>query len=66
MIISSQEALTIAGWESINSMYKGKLLTFMYQVCKSELPGNIISFLKVAIVVMIYEIVLSIRFLNFT
>ena len=39
--ISNQEAITIAGWESINSMYKRKLLTFMYQVYKSELPDNI-------------------------
>ena len=35
--VSNQEALTIAGWESINSMYKWKLLTFVYQVYKSEL-----------------------------
>ena len=40
--VSNQEALIIAGWESINSMYKRKLLTFMYQVYKSELPDNII------------------------
>ena len=40
--VSSQEALTKAGWESIYSMYKRKLLTFMYQVYKSELPGNVI------------------------
>ena len=40
--VSNQEALTIAEWESINSMYKRKLLTFMYQVYKSELPDNII------------------------
>ena len=40
--VRNQEALTIAGWESINSMYKRKLLTFMYQVYKSELPDNII------------------------
>ena len=40
--VSNQEAITIAGWESINSMYKRKLLTFMYQVYKSELPDNII------------------------
>ena len=38
--VSNQEAITIAGWELINSMYKGK--TFMYQVYKSELPDNII------------------------
>ena len=44
--VSSQEALRIAGWEAINSMYKGKLLTFMYQVYKSELPGNIIRLFK--------------------
>ena len=41
--VSNQEAITIAGWESINSMYKRKLLTFMYQVYKSELPDNIIK-----------------------
>ena len=35
--VSNQEALTIAGWESINSMYKWTLLTFVYQVYKSEL-----------------------------
>ena len=35
--VSNQEAFTIAGWESINSMYKWKLLTFVYQVYKSEL-----------------------------
>ena len=40
--VSNQEAITIAGWQSINSMYKRKLLTFMYQVYKSELPDNII------------------------
>ena len=40
--LSNQEAITIAGWQSINSMYKRKLLTFMYQVYKSELPDNII------------------------
>ena len=40
--VSNQEALTTAEWESINSMYKRKLLTFMYQVYKSELPDNII------------------------
>ena len=40
--VSNQEALIIAGWESINSMYNRKLLTFMYQVYKSELPDNII------------------------
>ena len=40
--VSNQEAITIAGWESINSMYKRKLLTLMYQVYKSELPDNII------------------------
>ena len=39
---NQQEAIAIAGWESINSMYKRKLLTFMYQVYKSELPDNII------------------------
>ena len=39
--LSNQEAITIAGWQSINSMYKRKLLTFMYQVYKSELPDNI-------------------------
>jgi len=44
--VSSQEALTIAGWEAINSMYKRKLLTFRYQVYKSELPGNIIRLFK--------------------
>ena len=38
--VSNREALIIAGWESIN--YKRKLLTFMYQVYKSELPDNII------------------------
>ena len=37
--VSNQEAITIAGWESINSMYKRKLLTFMYQVYKFQLPG---------------------------
>ena len=31
---------------TINSMYKGKLLTFMYQVYKSELPGNMIRLFK--------------------
>ena len=40
--VSNQEALTIAEWESIDSMHKRKLLTFMYQVYKSELPDNII------------------------
>ena len=40
--LSNQEAITIAGWQWINSMYKRKLLTFMYQVYKSELPDNII------------------------
>ena len=40
--VRNQEALTIAGWESINSMYKRKLLTFVYQVFKSELSDNII------------------------
>ena len=35
--VSNQEALTTVGWESINSMYKWKLLTFVYQVYKSEL-----------------------------
>ena len=40
--LSNQEAITIAGWQSINSMYKRKLLTFMYQVYKSEQPYNII------------------------
>ena len=40
--VTNQEAITIAGWESINSMYKRKLLTFMYQVYKSELPDSII------------------------
>ena len=40
--VSNQEALIIAGWESINSTYNRKLLTFMYQVYKSELPDNII------------------------
>ena len=40
--LSNQEAITIAGWQSINSMYKRKLLIFMYQVYKSELPDNII------------------------
>ena len=44
--VSNQEAITIAGWESINSMYKRKLLTFMYQVYKSELPDNIIRLLS--------------------
>ena len=29
-------------WESIISMYKSKLMTFMYQVYKSELRDNII------------------------
>ena len=38
--VSTQEAITIAGWESINSTYKRKLLTFMYEVYKSELPDN--------------------------
>ena len=38
--VSTQEAITIAGWESINSMNKRKLLTFMYHVYKSELPDN--------------------------
>ena len=40
--VSNQEALTIAGWESINSMTKWKVLTFVYQVYKSELLDNII------------------------
>ena len=40
--VRNQEALTIAGWESINSMYKRKLLTFVYHDYKSELPDNII------------------------
>ena len=40
--LSNQEAITIAEWQSINSIYKRKLLTFMYQVYKSELPDNII------------------------
>ena len=40
--VCNQEALIIAGWESINSMYNRKLLSFMYQVYKSELPDNII------------------------
>ena len=40
--VSNREALIIAGWESINSMYKRKLLTFMYQVYKCELPDNVI------------------------
>ena len=40
--VSNKEAFIIAGWESINSMYKRKLLTFVYQVYKSELPDNII------------------------
>ena len=44
--LSNQEAITIAGWQSINSMYKRKLLTFMYQVYKSELPDNIIRLLS--------------------
>ena len=44
--VSNQDAITIAGWESINSMYKRKLLTFMYQVYKSELPDNIIRLLS--------------------
>ena len=35
--VSNEEAFTKAGWESINSMYKWKLLTFVYQVYKSEL-----------------------------
>ena len=39
--VSNQEAITIAGWESINSIDKRKLLTFMYQVYKSQLPDNI-------------------------
>ena len=38
--VSNQEAITIAGWELINSMYKRKLLNFIYQVYKSELPDN--------------------------
>ena len=40
--VRNQEALTIAGWESINSMYKRKLFTFVYQDYKSESPDNII------------------------
>ena len=40
--MSNQEAIAIAGWESINSMYKRKLLTSLYQGYKSELPDNII------------------------
>ena len=39
--ISNQEAITIAGC-GIISMYKRKLMTFMYQVYKSELRDNII------------------------
>ena len=41
--VRNQEALTIAGWEWINSMYKRKLFTFVYQDYKSELPDNIIT-----------------------
>ena len=40
--VSNQEAIAIAGWESINSMYKRKLPTFLYQGYKSGLPDNII------------------------
>ena len=62
--VSNQEAITIAGWESINSMYKRKLLTFMYQVYKSELPDNIIRLFSSSncCTVIIFAIALSLRF----